>query len=86
MTPENLNETERKLLEPTSLLERMEIILNAVQFEQDLQIKRRLELEEKRDKLEDLIAEVESIEGSLDMIVDEIKSITCEIKVNQRDK
>jgi hypothetical protein len=86
MTPENLNETERKLLEPTSLLERMEIILNAVQFEQDLQIKRRLELEEKRDELEDLIAEVESIEGSLDMIVDEIKSITCEIKVNQRDK
>lgn len=61
-----LNETEKKFLEPVSVLARMEVILNALKFEEDL-FKRSLDelvevletLEERREQLEKEVDDAE---------------------------
>ncbi len=83
---EPLNESEQRLLENEATLKRLAVIQEAVDFELNLQERRRLELEQARNEIEEELAHVETIVLALEGARDGIKDTVIEIEAAEQAK
>lgn len=83
---EPLNESEQKMLDNIATLRRLAVINEAVTFELDLQDRRRLELEQARNEIEEELAHVETIVQALEGTRDSLKDAVTEIEAAEQAK
>ncbi len=83
---EPLNESEQKMLDNNATIKRLAVIQEAVNFELDLQDRRRLELEEARNQIEEELAHVETIVLALEGARDGIKDAVTELEAAEQAK
>lgn len=83
-TNEPLNDSEQKMLDNSSTLKRLAIIQEAIDFELDLQDRRRLELEEARNQIEEELAHAETIVLALEGARDGVKDAVTEIEAAEQ--
>lgn len=79
-----LTDAERAMLDNTSTLRRLAIIAEAVDFELDLQVKRKEELEQARNNIEEELAHVDTIVVALEWARDGIKDTVTEIEAAEQ--
>jgi hypothetical protein len=77
---EPLNESEQKMINNEATLRRLAIIQEAVDFELGLQERRRLELEQMHNEIEEELTHVETIVQAFEGARDNIKDAITEIE------